>query len=444
MIAIKSSASPDTSSSREISKSRVLRGSLVIGIGLFAAQLLGFVRQLIIGYLLGTGAEADALSAAMAPVETWWTIFAVALIFGFAPLFAEGRGNRGYRVTSVLWPMTQFSAIATLLFLLFAKPILLAFAPGLGEQAVELGTRLVQVLSVSIIPISASFVYASFLFSRRKFLVPSLQHATVNVATILGALLLYDRWGVYAFAFGYTVGVWLQLAINYLYARPLLAQQPEKTERLSIRQVLSAPGGILVQAMALEVNVAITRAYASTFGLGMTAAFEFGFKLLRVPAALLVIPLSQSLLPELAAHPDTASHSREPLRTTARVTVLLAVVTAISLLIMVLARRPLVALLFERGEFGETSTSTVTLILLTYAPAMFGRIIADFLSRLLFAMLKMRMPAVAALVALGINLAVCLLLPSSRPELIGLGATLGFAIGAVMLVRYLRELRRNA
>ncbi len=421
-----------------------MRGSLIIGGGLFAAQLLGFVRQIIIGYLLGTGAEADALSAAMAPIETWWTVFAVALIFGFAPLFSEARGSRAHRVSSVLRPIIQLSAIATVLLLVFAKPVLLAFAPGLDEQATLLGTRLLQVFSLSVTGISASFVYSSFLFSRRKFLVPSLQHATVNVATILGALVFYQRWGVHAFAVGYTVGVWLQLLMNYLYARPLMALQPEDAGRLSLKQVVTVPGAILAQAVAIESNIAVTRAYASTFGLGMTAAFEFGFKLLRVPAALLIVPLSQSLLPELADHSDTERHYRKPLRTTVRATWLLAAVAAAALIGMVLIRGPLVALLFERGEFGEASTAAVALILLAYAPAMLARVIADFLSRLLFAMGKTRVPAVSAAVGLGINLVISLLLPSTWPELIGLGAMIGFLAGMFMLIRYVGELRRHA
>ncbi len=402
------------------------------------------MRQLIIGYLLGTGTEADALSAAMAPVETWWTIFAVALIFGFGPLFAERRGSRAYRVASVLWPVTQLSAIATVVFVLLARPIVIAFAPGLDEQATVLGTRLLQVFSLSLTGISASFVCSSFLFSRRKFLIPSLQHATVNLATILGALALYKYWGVYAFAVGYLAGVWLQLAVNYLCARPLMRRQTGDGGRLSVRRIVAAPGPILAQALAIEANIAVTRAYASTFGLGMTAAFEFGFKLLRVPAALLVVPLSQSLLPELAGHPDTGSHSREPLRMTVRATWLLAALTAAALIAIVIVRQPLVAFLFERGKFGESSTSAVALILLTYAPAMFGRVIADFLARLLFAMDKMRMPVVSAVVAAVINLVICVLLPSTWPELIGLGATLGFFLGAFLLVRYVGELRRNA
>ena len=421
-----------------------MRGSLVIGGGLFAAQFLGFVRQLIVGYLLGTGSEADALSAAMAPVETWWTIVGVALIYGFGPLFAEGRSGGPCRVAGVLWPVTQLSAIVTGVLFLFARPILVAFAPGVDEQTTALGTRLLQVFSLSVPGMSAAFVYTSFLFSRRKFLVASFQHATVNVATILGALMLYTYWGAFAFAAGYVAGVWLQLLVNYLSVRPLIATQPQEGDRLSMKQVVTIPGPILTQALAIEANVAVTRAYASTFGVGMTAAFEFAYKLLRVPAALLVVPLSQALLPELAGHPDTASHYREPLRTTVRATWLLAALTATALIAMVLIRRPLVALLFERGEFGEDSTSAVALILLAYAPAMFGRVIADFLSRLLFAIGKMRVPAVSAVAALVINLVICVLLPSTWPELIGLGAILGFLAGSLQLVRYISELRRNA
>jgi putative peptidoglycan lipid II flippase len=129
---------------------------------------------------------------------------------------------------------------------------------------------------------------------------------------------------------------------------------------------------------------------------------------------------------------------------TVRATWLLAALTAVALIAIVIVRQPLVAFLFERGKFGESSTSAVALILLTYAPAMFGRVIADFLARLLFAMDKMRMPAVSAVVAVVINLVICVLLPSTWPELIGLGGMLGFFLGAFLLVRYVGELHRNA
>ena len=246
------------------------------------------------------------------------------------------------------------------------------------------------------------------------------------------------------FAIGYVAGAWLQLFVNHFYARPLMAQQKGRQEKLSIREIVSLPGAILVESAANELNVAVSRAYASTFGLGMTTAFEFGFKLLRVPAALLVVPLSQALLPELVGNAGNDGHSRDGLRATRKATWLAAGLSAAGFAVMVLIRKPLVSLLFERGEFGEGSTAAVALILLSYAPAMLGRVIAEFLSRLLFAMSKVRVPAVASAVAVVVNLIICVLLPSTLPELIGLGASVGFAVAAITLIRYVSVLQRDA
>jgi putative peptidoglycan lipid II flippase len=176
----------------------------------------------------------------------------------------------------------------------------------------------------------------------------------------------------------------------------------------------------------------------------MTTAFEFGFKLLRVPAALLVVPLSQALLPELAGNAGKDGYSRDGLQATRKATWIAAGLAAAGFAAMVLIRKPLVSLLFERGEFGEASTAAVALILLSYAPAMLGRVIAEFLSRLLFAMGKVRIPAVASAVAVVANLVICVLLPSTSPELIGLGATIGFALAAITLIRHVSVPHRDA
>ena len=53
--------------SPEISEGRVLKGGLVVAVGLVSAQIAGFIRQATIGYLLGTGRQADALSPPWLP-----------------------------------------------------------------------------------------------------------------------------------------------------------------------------------------------------------------------------------------------------------------------------------------------------------------------------------------------------------------------------------------
>jgi putative peptidoglycan lipid II flippase len=111
---------------------------------------------------------------------------------------------------------------------------------------------------------------------------------------------------------------------------------------------------------------------------------------------------------------------------------------------MMVFRDPIVHLLFERGAFGRSSTEAVATVLLGYMPVMVGRGLCEFLSRSLFGMGRFRVPLTAAVTALLVNAAVCAMLPSRWPALIGLGAAAGFTVAAVWIVAYVRRLSREA
>ena len=218
----------------------------------------------------------------------------------------------------------------------------------------------------------------------------SIHSAVVNVATIAGALALHRRIGAYGFAAGYVLGSWLHLGIAYAAAKPhLLAHGPTRSGRsrpIDLWTLLSGPGPILGQALAMEVNTAVSRAYSSTFGLGMTAAFDYGFKVFRVPLALLVIPLSQSLLPEISSLEASPNRRRNASRAMQHAAIITLAASAAMMVVIMLLRGDLVTLLFERGEFSEASTAAVATILLGYMPVILGRGMVDLLSRTLFSL----------------------------------------------------------
>jgi len=422
----------------DISRARVIRGGLVLALGLGAAQVTGFLRQAAIGYLLGTGVDADALSAAMAPVELWWSVLALAVIFGFVPKMLPGGG---YAFADVMRPVSRLAVGSSAVFLIFASPLVRIFAPGLDVETAERGAALLRVVGLAPAAVGCSFVYSALLFSRRRFALPSYHHAMVNTATILGALALYGAIGAYGFAVGYASGAWLQLGIAHLYARKLIAEQTAESgsegRRVELWTLLSGPAPILGQALAMEANTAVTRAYASTFGPGMTAAFEYGYKLFRVPLAMLVVPLSQSLLPEISEMQPKAGGRLRALRAMKRAAGLVIVAGALITVGMIVLRNPIVAVLFERGRFGETSTAQVALVLLSYMPAMIGRGLTDLLSRTLFGTSRYRTAVLASCLALALNALICSALGPNDPTWIGLGAVVGFAASAIWIVAFI-------
>lgn len=430
---------PPSPISPEISSRRILTGGAIAAAGLFASQLSGFVRQAVIGFVLGTAVEADALTTAMAPVELWWSVLAITVIFGFVPSFTKDE----YRLEDVMQPVFRCALISAAAIFVFAEPLVIAFAPGFDQAGIDRAVYLTRLLSPAPIAIGCGFVYSAFLMSRRRFALATAPHAIVNVATVVGALTLGSAYGGSGFCVGYTGGAYLFWAIAHLAARNSLAEQVAAPKKVRAVDLVKGPAPILGQALAMELNTVVTRAYASTFGPGMTAAFEFGFKLFRVPMALMVVPISQSLLPEIAAlhqHPEQRSSVFSAVK---RATLLTAVGAALVSVALIVLREPVVSILFERGKFGQASTAAVALILLSYAPSMMGRGVLDLLARASFGLSRFRAPLIASIAALLLNAVVCAVAGTAGPGWIGVGAIIGFTFGAAWLLLDVRRAERT-
>ena len=143
----------------EISEGRVLKGGLVVAVGLVSAQIAGFIRQATIGYLLGTGRQADALSAAMAPIELWWSVMGLVVIFGFVPRFSNPDPQQRCAFKDILWPMSRLALVSTVCLVVFADAIVHAFAPGLDAETASLGVRLLRLMSLAPLAVGCGFVY---------------------------------------------------------------------------------------------------------------------------------------------------------------------------------------------------------------------------------------------------------------------------------------------
>ena len=175
----------------------------------------------------------------------------------------------------------------------------------------------------------------------------------------------------------------------------------------------------------------------------MTSAFDYAYKLFRVPVALLVVPLSHALLPELSSRQGSAEQRGSALLAAERGAMLTVVGGGVVMIAVMLLRQPIVEILFQRGEFQSASTDAVATILLGYMPVIIGRGLMDFLSHSLFAMGRVRTPLAATVLALVLNFSICLALPPDEPLLIGLGAIVGFSLGAVWIVWHVVRIRRH-
>ena len=146
---------------------------------------------------------------------------------------------------------------------------------------------------------------------------------------------------------------------------------------------------------------------------------------------------------EVSSKERTRSQQRVVLRAVTRAAWLAGLSSVAVMLSIMALRHRLVAILFQRGAFTGASTGAVSTVLLSYMPVIIGRGLCDLLSRTLFGMSRFRAGVTAAVTALALNLVICSALPSEEPLLIGLGAIVGFTVGAVWIVWRVVRMRRD-
>ncbi len=423
-----------------ISEWKVVKGGLVVAIGMMTGQALGFVRHAFIAYLLGTGGRADAIAVAFVPVDLLWAVLSTAVVFGFGPMLAAHKQRQvgpcfGELAHLLLRPVLVFTAALILL----AGPLVKILAPGLSRESAETATLLLRITSLGIPALAGSALFTALLYSERRFTMPAFHQSVVNVTTIAVAAIFATHYGPFAFASGYVAGAWLQLGAVWWNARDVLGRQAGASDHLGWWFILREPLPVLIYSVLVGLNAVVTRAFASTFGVGATSGFEYSLRLLGVPLALLVVPLSSSMLSEIArfrSRHDSGAALRA-IRKAAAVTGSLAA----ALTVAVVGFAPwIVSLLFERGSFSSLSTTTVSDILRGFFPALVAWSVMDILSRSLFSLGRTRVPILAAGAGLLVNATICAEAPIRSMRGIGFGSIAGFVVGALIVAVHLWRL----
>lgn len=369
----------------------------------------------------------------MGPVDTLNSLLINSMLFAFVPMLTARNGGERTALflrlrRAFIWVFVAVSGsvIAT------APWLMRALAPGLNADSFAAAVILLRILTLSTTAGGLAALYWALLYTERRFGPTAFYQATLNLCTIIAAVALWQRVGVYAFAVGYTAGACVQLAVVHYTARSRWTRQALPLCDIRWREILPKPAFYLVYAAGLGLNVTFTRAYATHAGSGMAAAMEYCMRGVGVPLALLVNPLANSLLPEIARL-KSAFRLPEALRLIDKTVALAGLIAVAGCGFALLFRTPAIALLFQRGSFTPESTRLVAAVFLGLAPTLIGWSLIEIASRSLFALDRPWPPVLAAFIPVLVNATLTLRLGLSKPEWLGIGASAGTLTGFAVL-----------
>jgi putative peptidoglycan lipid II flippase len=423
-------------------ESPLVRGGLTLIAGVLTGNVIGFLRVAITAYLLGTHSLADALAVAMGPIDALNSVLINSFIFAFVPMLTacDGAGRSAlYRQLARCF--FAVSGAISLVAIVAAPWLMRILAPGLDPRFFHVAVTNLRILSLSTLAAGAGAIPCALLYTARRFAPTAFYQAALNACTIVCALALWKWLGVYAFALGYTLGACMQLAIVWFAARSEV-RVPAGPAKFGWRDLLAKPAFFMVYAAGLGLNIVFTRAYATHAGPGMAAALDYCMRGVGVPMAILVNPISNSLLPEIARL-RALGLLRDALRLIDR-TIGFAALAAVGGCVFALVfREPAIRLFFERGSFTPESTRLVAAVFLGLGPSLVGWSLIEITARSLFALNRPWQPVIATGIPVLINVAFTLRVHPARPEWIGLGSSMGLAAGFLTLFAILNTARKS-
>lgn len=387
------------------------RAALLIALLTAASRALGFVREAVYAAVFGAGPELDAFLVAQGLPNIAVTLVSSAVVTSAIPVLSGqlGRGADGEarRTFNTLFTAVLLALIALAVALaLAARPLIELTAPGFERDGVDLAVRLTRVLLLGSAFVAAMNLIAGLLQAHRRFFWPALVGIPFNVVMILAAALFGGEHGAIALAVGFVVASAVRVGFEVPGLRSIRFR-PRPALDLSdpgLRLVLAMAPLVLIGNSVGNVNTFVDRLVGSLAGDGAISALNYAFRLVVLPHGLLALALLQALYPTLGRSGAAGEHDRFRELTGRGLATLGLALLPFAAAFVALAD-PLVAVVYERGEFSAADTALTAEALAFYAGAVVLLGWRDLLARAFYSLEDARTPVLAAVAGMAVNVA---------------------------------------
>jgi len=383
-------------------------------------KVLAIGRQIVIAHAFGTGGDYDAFVAAFRlPDILFMLISGGALGTAFIPILSRRLTLKspddpeGWRLASSTLNTLLLIAIAvSALLAVFSLPLVQwLVAPGFSLENQTLTANLMRLTLVSTIIFSVSSLLGAILNTRQHFILPAIAPLIYNFGIMIGAIFLVGPFGVYGLIFGAILGAAGHLLIQIpgllrygVQYWPVFGwQDPD------LRHIARLMGPRILNIVVIQINFIVIFNLASRLGEGNVSALDYGWDLMQMPQTIIGSAIGIVLFPtlsEMAARSDIA-------RLTQTMSMALRIILALSIPAMVgliALGKPIIQLMFERGEFGPDSTAAVYQSLQFWALALVAHSALEVVNRVFYAQKDTVTPLLSSVVSMFINLGLALAL----------------------------------
>ena len=413
-------------SETESGHAQVVRKAGVVSLAVFLSRITGLVREVTFAGLFGAGMVYDAFLASYRIPNLLRDLLAEgALSSAFVTTYSQALSDKSAknahalsnRLTTLLVPLVAVICVAGAVF---APEIVQGMAPGYSaiEGKFELTVLLTRIMMPFLLFIVLAAKAMGVLNSHGKFGVPALSSTFFNLTSVVVGLLLGFVLGpefgfepIVGMALGTVLGGVVQYASQIPSLRLIgLRFRPEVVlNDPGVRQILRLMGPAAIGGAAVQVNVFVNSIFASriTDGAGIVidgpySWLGYAFRFMQLPLGLFGVAVASATLPVISreAGAGRIDEFRDTLSRSLGLVFLLTIPSAVGLLVL---SRPLIGVVYERGQFSAFDTEQTALALAFYCLGLVGYASTKVLAPAFYALDNVRIPMLVSVVSIALN-----------------------------------------
>ena len=421
------------------------RSAGIVAASTLLVAVFAALTQIVIAARFGASRELDAFYAALVLPNTLVSILIGSLASVFLPIFIEQRNKHGeqhaWRLTETLvGTFGLLLVVVSALAFLGAEPLLGLTAPGLTPAARILAARLLRILLAMLVIGGLTSIASSMLNAYHRFTAP----ATANVMRSL--IYLAALWpltlvrGITGLATAMILGHVAALIVVLSALRPWRFRFRPRLDLSSpaYRRLVSVWLALLFSIFIARLYPILDRYYASQLAVGSISYLAYATSINGLVLSLFSASMAKVMFPTMAEYiaADRPQRAVERMSQTIRLSPFIVVPAIVGLLTL---RRPIIAMLLERGAFDATDTAITASALLFSAGSLFGPVIANVTSKMLYSLQATRFIFWLNVLRIPIYVALCGWLIGPLGILgVALAGSITVTLGWPMQLAYLR------
>ncbi len=425
----------------------MVRNALTMMVGTLASRVLGLLREVITAALFGASRSLDAFFVAYTLANLARQLLAEgALSAAFVPVFSrvlsdQGKDRARELARQALTVLSLVTLVVVLLGIWLSPQLVQIMAPGFDAGKQALAVTMTRQMFPFLLLVSLAALVMGVLNSLDCFFVPALAPALSNGIYILIAFALAPSWGVNGLVWAVMAGGAVQLLFQWGWAAgPMAMALTPKIPRgdPDLRRMMAL---FLPYAAGLslnQLNPVLSRLLGSFLPDGSISVLTYANRVIQLPLGLVVIAISQAVLPELSRSLSQSEGAfQQILRDAMRFALFLILPVTVGSLVL---SSEAVHFLFFRGAFDGAASRGTAAALFYSSLGLPGMACSTVVMRALYAkeLSRQAMVTTASSVAATLVLSLALIGPMGLRGL-ALGGSLAFSLSSWVGLRLLQR-----